>query len=195
MSKIFKIFVLFIFLQFSKSFSQQAGEIDGVTIPRTVKFADRELTLNGIGIRSKFIFDVYTLALYLTNPSNDSAEIMNSNTTMSIIIYVSSPLVTSKKFSSMVNGGLKKNLRDEQWKIFKPELDLLETLINSEQIVKNDVFNLTYNDVDASLWIIKNGIVKGKIPGFEFKKAFFGIWLSDNPVKDSLKKQLLGLTQ
>lgn len=195
MSKIFKIFVLFIFLQFSKSFSQQAGEIDGVTIPRTVKFADRELTLNGIGIRSKFIFDVYTLALYLTNPSNDSAEIMNSNTTMSIIIYVSSPLVTSKKFSSMVNGGLKKNLSDEQWKIFKPELDLLETLINSEQIVKNDVFNLTYNDVDASLWIIKNGIVKGKIPGFEFKKAFFGIWLSDNPVKDSLKKQLLGLTQ
>lgn len=195
MSKFFKIFVLFIFLQFSKSFSQQAGEIDGITIPRTVKFADRELILNGIGTRSKFIFDVYTLALYLTNPSNNSAEIMNSNTTMSMIIYVSSPLVTSKKFSSMVNAGLRKNLNDEQWKIFKPELDLLEELINSEQIVKNDVFNLTYNDVDASLWIIKNGIVKGKIPGFEFKKAFFGIWLSDNPVKDSLKKQLLGYNQ
>jgi len=29
--------------------------------------------------------------------------------------------------------------------------------------------------------------------GLDFKKAFFGIWLSDNPVQSSLKQQLLGI--
>lgn len=195
MNKIFRTFVLLLLLQSYNIYCQQAGEIDGVTIPRTVKFANKELTLNGVGVRSKFIFDIYTQALYLTNLSKDPVEIINSNSTMGMIFYMTSPLVTSKKFSSSLDASLRKNVGDEQWKKFKPELDLMEAFVNADQIVKNDVFNIIYNDVDSSLWVIKNGVVKGKIPGFEFKKAFFGIWLSDKPVKQSLKKLLLGITE
>jgi hypothetical protein len=41
--------------------------------------------------------------------------------------------------------------------------------------------------------VIKNDVVKGKIPGFDFKQALFGIWLSDKPVDETLKKHLLGI--
>jgi Chalcone isomerase-like len=174
-------------------FSQKDGEVDGVTIPRTVKFSNKEIILNGVGVRSKFIFDVYTQALYLTNLSNDPNEIINSNSTMGMIFYMTSPLVTAKKFSRNLDAGMRKTVGDEKWLSFKTELAKMEELVSLDKIVKNDVFNLIYNDVDSSIWVIKNGVVKGKIPGFEFKKAFFGIWLSDKPVKESLKNNLLGI--
>ncbi len=193
MKKIVAFLMLFLLVQTSMVFAQKAGEIDGVVIPRTVKFSNKEISLNGVGVRSKFIFDIYTQALYLTNLSSDANEIIESNSTIGMIFYMTSPLVTSKKFSTSLNNGMRKSVGDQKWLNFTDELELMRQLVSMEKIVKNDIFNLIYNDVDSSIWVIKNGVVKGKIPGFEFKKAFFGIWLSDKPVKESLKNELLGL--
>ena len=173
--------------------SQNEDKIDGIIIPKTVVFSEKTLTLNGVGIRNKFWSDVYTQGLYLSFASKDPKEIINSDTKMAMIFHITSPLVTSKKFSKNLNNSIKKTLGEKKWLSFKPQLDLLDATINADQIVENDVFNLVYNDTDASIWIIKNGIVRGKIPGFDFKKAFFGIWLSDKPVNDHLKNNLLGL--
>lgn len=193
MKKITSLLLLFVLIQSGNIFAQKTGEVDGVLIPRTVKFSNKEILLNGVGVRSKFIFDVYTQALYLTNLSNDPIEIMNSNSTMGMIFYMTSPLVTANKFSRSLDAGIRKTVGDEKWLTFRKEIDLMEELVSLDKIVKNDVFNIIYNDVDSSIWVIKNGVVKGKILGFEFKKAFFGIWLSDKPVKESLKKELLGI--
>ena len=193
MKKIVAFLMLFLLVQTSMVFAQKAGEIDGVVIPRTVKFSNKEISLNGVGVRSKFIFDIYTQALYLTNLSSDANEIIESNSTIGMIFYMTSPLVTSKKFSTSLNNGMRKSVGDQKWLNFTDELELMRQLVSMEKIVKNDIFNLIYNDVDSSIWVIKNGVVKGKIPGIEFKKAFFGIWLSDKPVKESLKNELLGL--
>ena len=193
MKKTINLFLLILLTQTNSIFSQKVGEVDGVLIPRTVKFSNKEITSNGVGVRSKFIFDIYTQGLYLTNLSKDANEIINSNTTMGMIFYMTSPLVTSKKFSSSLEASLRKTVGDEKWATFGSELELMRQFVNMDKIVKNDVFNLIYNEVDSSIWVIKNGVVKGKIPGFEFKKAFFGIWLSDKPVKESLKNELLGI--
>ena len=40
--------------------------------------------------------------------------------------------------------------------------------------------------------VTKNGTVKGTIPGIEFKKALFSIWLGTPPVQESLKAEMLG---
>ena len=40
--------------------------------------------------------------------------------------------------------------------------------------------------------VIRNGEVKVVVPGLAFKKALFGIWLSDDPVQDDLKEGMLG---
>jgi hypothetical protein len=64
--------------------------------------------------------------------------------------------------------------------------------LNREDTNNGDNFNLIYTPLDKSIWVYKNNILEGKIPGLEFKKAFFGIWLGQNPVDDDLKKSLLG---
>ena len=45
---------------------------------------------------------------------------------------------------------------------------------------------------DAGTDVLKNSIYIDTIVGIEFKKAFFGIWLSSNPIHKNLKKALLG---
>ena len=40
--------------------------------------------------------------------------------------------------------------------------------------------------------VLKNKDLQELIPGLEFKKAFFGIFLSDNPIQKNLKKAMLG---
>ena len=166
--------------------------IDGVIIPRTVKFSDKEIILNGVGSRTKLWFDVYTQALYLTKLSQNPVEILESNTTMALRIQITSSLVTSKKFSKLLSKGFLKSNGEAEFVKYKEGLDLIEKYINTEQIVEKDVFNLVYNPYDESMWIIKNDILKGKILGKGFKKAFFGIWLSEAPIDEKLKNDLLG---
>ena len=44
---------------------------------------------------------------------------------------------------------------------------------------------------NKGLSVLKNGKSQGVIPGLAFKKAFFGIWLSDSPVDKDLRKGML----
>lgn len=172
--------------------AQKQIDVDGVIVPRFIKFENRDIELNGIGIRTKLWFDVYTQALYLTKLSQNPVEILESNTTMALRIQITSSLVTSKKFSKLLSKGFLKSNGEAEFVKYKEGLDLIEKYINTEQIVEKDVFNLVYNPYDESMWIIKNDILKGKIPGKGFKKAFFGIWLSEAPIDEKLKNDLLG---
>lgn len=87
---------------------------------------------------------------------------------------------------------MQRSIGDEGIKRFEPQLKELEKFLGAEDTKKDDAFNMIYNAIDKSLWIYKNDIFQGKVNGFEFKKAFFGVWLSDNPVDLDLKNDLLG---
>ncbi len=184
-------FLLLFFATFN-AFTQKQIDVDGVIVPRIIKFENRDLQLNGIGIRTKLWFDVYTQALYLSKLSQDPVEVLESNTTMAIRIQITSSLVTSKKFSKLLSKGFLKSNGEVEFAKHKKSIDLIEKYINNEKIVEKDIFNLVYNITDESLWVIKNDALKGKIPGKEFKKAFFGIWLSEKPIDEKLKNDLLG---
>lgn len=191
MKKILLLLTLLLLIPFHSSFAQSQVEIDGVIVPRTINFQNKTLTLNGVGGRSKMWVEVYVQALYLARLSQDAEYIMDSNTEMSIRIHITSSLVSSGKLTRNFNTGFEKSTGDK-FNSLKPKIEALKSML-SDEIVKDDVFNLVYNPVDTSVWVYKNDILKGKIPGIEFKKALFGIWLSDKPVDETLKNNLLGI--
>jgi hypothetical protein len=184
------IFLVLICLFEAKA--QKEIVVEGVTLPRTIEFENSTLLLNGFGTRTKMWTEVYLQALYVTTLSEDANEIINSDTNMAIRLQITSSLVTSKKLSKSLQKGIVKSVGEENVYKYKTQLDLLELLLNREDTKINDGFNLIYTPIDKSIWVYKNKILEGKIPGFEFKKAFFGIWLSDNPVDEELKNSLLG---
>ncbi|WP_394758310.1 chalcone isomerase family protein [Flavobacterium sp.] len=187
---ILTLFMMLIFVQ--SNIAQTQFETDGVIVPRTIPFQNHTLQLNGFGTRSKMWVDVYVQALYLTNLSQEAQYILDSDTEMAVRLQIISNMVSSKKLSKSLNKGMEKSVGKENLKQFESQIALLESLLNSEDTKKDDAFNLIYNPIDKSIWVYKNDKMQGKIPGFEFKKAFFGIWLSNNPVDEDLKKDLLG---
>lgn len=192
MKKTLLLFVFVFFAQFSSVSAQKQIEVDGVILPRTIEFKQRTLMLNGVGIRSKMWIDVYVQALYLSDLSQNAEAILESNSEMAIRLQITSSMVTSEKLSKSLNKGLVKSIGDGNLSKFKSQIALLESLLNKEKTFKDDAINLIYNPADESLWVFKNDKYEGKVPGLEFKKVFFGIWLSNNPVDENLKNDLLG---
>ena len=175
----------------SETFAQKQIVYEGVTIPRTITFENKTLQLNGAGSRSKMWVEVYIQALYLSQLSQNPKEIINDNLEMSIRIEITSALVSSGKLTRALNAGFEKSAGADLDK-YKPRMESLKGFL-ADEITKGDIFELTYSPSDSSIWIIKNGTLKGKIPGFDFKKVFFGIWLGDKPVDEELKNSLLGI--
>jgi hypothetical protein len=189
--KILLIITLVISALFSQANAQKQIVFEGVTIPRTMNFENKTLQLNGAGSRSKMWVEVYIQALYLSQLSQNPKEIINDNLEMSVRIEITSALVSSGKLTRALNTGFEKSAGTD-FNTLKPKMELLKSYL-ADEIKRGDVFELTYNPTDSSVWVTKNGTLKGKVPGFDFKKVFFGIWLGDNPVDEELKNSLLGI--
>lgn len=191
MKKLLSLLTLIVALHFTNATAQKKFIVNGVEIPRTIEFKGKTLSLNGVGQRSKFFTDLYVQALYLTRFSQDAKQILDSETEMAISLHITSGLISSKKLSKALAKGMEKSVGEEGILKFSKELKELEYLLSTEETKAGDIFELTFNPLDESLWITKNTHYKGKIKGLEFKKAFYGIWLSDNPVDKGLKEDLL----
>lgn len=191
MKKILIVITVVITSFFSEVSAQKQIVFEGVTIPRTMKFENKTLQLNGAGSRSKMWMEVYIQALYLSQLSQNPIEIINDNLEMSIRIEITSALVSSGKLTRAIHTGFEKSAGDN-FNALKSKMELLKSFL-ADEIKRGDVFELTYNPTDSSVWVTKNSVLKGKVPGFDFKKVFFGIWLGDNPVDEELKNSLLGI--
>jgi hypothetical protein len=178
-------------IQFSTVSAQTQLDVNGVTVPRKIEFQGKSLQLNGAGGRSKMWLEVYVQALYLSQLSQDPQFIIDSDTEMAIRIEITSSMVSSSKLTKAMNAGFEKSTGSNLAEL-RPRIEEFKTFL-SDMITEKDVFLLAYNPLDQTVNVYKNEVLKGKIPGFDFKKALFGIWLSDKPVDETLKKHLLGI--
>lgn len=171
------------------SFAVQAKEVGSVTLPDTMKAGDQELTLNGAGVRSKFFMDIYSAGLYLPQQQKDAKAIVSADKPMALRLHITSGLLSGEKMVAATNEGFEKSTHGNT----KPIQASIDKLINAfkADINPNDVFDLVYKP-GVGVEVYKNGQLKTAAEGLEFKKALFGIWLSDEPVQSDLKSGLLG---
>lgn len=161
----------------------------GATIPNTVSFEGEKLVLNGVGVREKFWMDMYAGALYLNAKSSNANTIMNADEPMAIKIHIVSKLISSDKMIDAVTEGFE-NSTNGNVAPLKTEIDKFIGFFRDE-ISKDDVFDIVYLP-SKGVVVYKNGNEKGAIKGKEFKKALFGIWLSNKPADQKLKQGMLG---
>ncbi|PWB19370.1 chalcone isomerase family protein [Flavobacterium sp. HTF] len=191
MKKILLVLTILLGLQFSTVSAQTTLEVNGVTVPRKIEFQNKTLQLNGAGGRSKMWLEVYVQALYLSQLSQDPQFIIDSDTEMAIRIEITSSMVSSNKLTKAMNTGFEKSAGSNLEEL-RPRIEDFKKLL-SDAITEKDVFVLAYNPFDQTMNVYKNEGLKGKVSGFDFKKALFGIWLSNKPVDETLKKNLLGI--
>ncbi len=166
-----------------------AKKLSGIVLPNSLSASGEKLILNGAGVRSKFFIDIYPCGLYLKAKSGDAKKIIDADEVMAIRMHIVSGLVTSDKMQRSIDEGFEKSTRGKTGPIKSRKDKMIK--IFQDGINKNDVYDLTYQPGKGTS-ISKNGKVKVTLRGLDFKKALFGIWLSDNPISSSLKKKMLG---
>jgi hypothetical protein len=177
-------FISFVLLSLSVS----AVELGDIDMPDTLQADGQELLLNGAGIRSKFVFDLYVAGLYLGAKESDAEKIIASTDPMALRLHIISSKITSKKMTNATRSGFKKSTGGKVEPISSEIEQFLEAF--SDKIEVGDIFEFVATE--KGVVISKNNVQQQIISSQEFKQALFGIWLSDKPVKTKLKKSLLG---
>ena len=184
-----KILLIFSVI-FSLSLSANAQlTLNDITLPAKLSYHDQTLILNGGGIRSKFIFKLYTIGLYLTEKNSDGNTILKENKTMAVRFEISSDMINSDNMSEAINEGFDKSTNGNT-SVIRQRIDEMLKTFSSEEILIGDLFEIVFTP-DKGSEIYKNGELKSTIKGRDFKEALFGIWIAENSVSSSLKKQLL----
>jgi hypothetical protein len=184
-----KLITLISFSLLFVSLSVSAVKVEGIVMPDTLQAGEQTLQLNGLGVRNKFIFELYVAGLYLTEKSSDAGAIIQSTDAMAIRLHIISPKVTSNKMSKATRQGFSKSTGGN----VKTIATEIEQFLGgfSDKIVVGDVFEFI-NIPDQGVSVLKNGSEQAIITSAEFKQALFGIWLSNRPVKARLRDQMLG---
>ncbi len=145
---------------------------------------------NGVGIRTRVFLDIYLGGLYLKKRSADAAAIMDADEPMAIRLWIVTGLITNDRMQKSIEEGFQRSTRGNT----TPIREKIDALIDvyAEEINDEDIFELVYLP-GQGLIVHKNGIYTATIEcGLSFKRALFGIWISDRPVQTSLKHGMLG---
>lgn len=161
-----------------------------VDIAEEVVINDTTLKLNGAGIRSKFVFDIYIAQLYLETPRNETAAVLGDQGYKRVAMHFLYKGVGPDKLVDGWNDGFSGNLSKEAKAELQPQIDMFNGMF-TEEMKKGDVIVLDYIPGQGTRVVIKDS-VKGVVPGKKFNDALLSIWLGEEPVGSSLKKAMLG---
>lgn len=169
-----------------------ANEVGGVRFDDQAKVADVQLALNGAGVRSKFMFKVYALGLYLPRKSSDATQVVTMAGPKRIRI-VTLRDVGADMFIEGLTKGIEKNHSASELAALKPRIDqFAATLKGIGELAKGSVVTLDLLPGGMTR-LAANGAPLGKdITGEDFYQTLLRIWLGSNPAQDSLKDEMLG---
>ena len=172
-----------------------AAEIEGLKIDDRVYLAQGlpELTLNGAGVRRKFVvLKMYVAALYLAQKKSVADEVLRDSGPKRIAMHILQNELTAEQLIAALNDGLAANNQP-------PELAPLERRIRDLAAMMRQVGTINQGGTIVMDYLPEigtrftiNGIARLTIPGADFNRAMLRIWLGDRPVDGRLKSALLG---
>ena len=187
------IYACFLLLLFVAAFSLQvnARQLDDVSLPDTVTIDGTSvpLQLNGMGYRTKFVFDVYILGFY-TESRVDSRDAVQALTgPKRIIMHMVREEVSREKMANALREGFEENSSDEQLAKLNARIQTFTDYF--PDLKKGDVIILDYVPTSGTRITI-NDKVKGVIEGADFYAGLLDVWLGEEPADDDLKDAMLG---
>ena len=173
------------------STSVNARQLDDVTLPDkvTVDGTDVVLQLNGMGYRTKFIFDIYVGGLYTESRVESRNAVQALKGSKRVVMHMVYDEVERKKITNGWNDGFEDNNSDEQLEKLQARLKIFNSYF--PDLKKNDVLLFDFIPATGTRVTI-NGEVKGVIEGADFYSALLDVWLGEEPADDDLKQAMLG---
>lgn len=163
-----------------------AAELQGVSVPDSVTVEGKELKLNGMGLRRKFIFNVYVAALYVESKSADGAAILAKDAPRRVDMVMLRDL-DRKSIVDALRQGFEKNAGDKLEGL-RERMDKFSAVI--PDLKKGQSMTVVY--VPGQGTRVEGQGQSYTAEGKEFADALFSVWVGRFPVDDGLKKGMLG---
>lgn len=169
-----------------------AVEVSGVKFEDSTQVGNQTLVLNGAGVRTKVIIDVYVAGLYVAKKDSTAQGLLTQPGAKSVQVSLLMNL-SGEEFANAMIKGFKANNSDAEVAKYQPQLDEIRKLMLSVgEAHKGSRIQINFVP-GTGTFVLFNGQQKGpNIPGDEFFQALLKIWLGEHPVDSDLKKAVIG---
>ncbi len=173
------------------SASINARQLDDVNLPDEVTLdgTNVPLQLNGMGYRTKFVFNLYVGALYIETRADSRDAVQALKGPKRVHMHMVYDEISQKKMAAAWREGFEENNSDEQFKKLESRLDTFISYF--PDLKKGDVVLLDYIPAVGTV-VSFNGESKTAIEGADFYAALLDVWLGEEPADDDLKDAMLG---
>ena len=163
-----------------------ARDVSGVNVPEKVQVEGQTLTLNGAGLRKKWMFKVYVIGLYAAQPTHDAKTLILGAQPKFIRMKLLRS-VDKDKIIESIREGFEKNSKG-QMKALNDRLLQLGAAV--PDLKEGD--ELTFTILPGKGTKLGGVAHPTTIDGADFAEALLAVWLGDDPVDGDLKAALLG---
>lgn len=184
-----RIFEGFIVLFLLAVWAFPAAAAEAPTFPGEITIGQTRCVLNGFGIRRKLVMDVYYGALYVTEKSSNARALIDQDKPKGIVMHFVYKEVDAAKLVETWKEGFDKTAPNPD-PALKARIDTF-TGYFTEPVKSGEEVRLLYEPGVGTRVVVK-GKEKGVVPGTDFMKALWGIFLGEKPASDALKKAMLG---
>ncbi|GAB6096796.1 chalcone isomerase family protein [Desulfatiferula olefinivorans] len=162
--------------------------VDGSTFPRSVTLDGTRLFLTGAALqRYLVIVKGYAGAFYL--PANTpAAEALGPVPKYLVLEYKVS--ISAGDFAEATTRSIQDAVDAKTFASIEDRLNALNALY--ADVKPNDRYSLYYHP-DRGTQLALNGTVAGTLPGLDFARALFGVWLGEKPIDPDFRDRLLGV--
>jgi len=163
--------------------------VKSTCVPTQQAVGPLALPLNGLQLFEYWGFNLYTAALYAPAGTETSAEVL-ADIPKSLVLHYHRKIRADQIIKAAEHNLVKNPANDIT--VLRPALDSLhKAFVNVDN---GDTYELRY-EPGKGTELLFNGETKITVPGADFQRAYFGIWLSDYSLNSKLRDALLGKTK
>lgn len=166
--------------------------VEGARYDSSIVLGGQSLVLNGVGVRKRFVFDIYTGGIYVPKKAGRTEELVTQPGPKRVALRFLRD-VEGELFVNSLHVGLKANHTEAELARWQKQVDSLTNTIKTIAIARRgDTVYFDYTPQDGTR-VSVNGVTRGPlIPGEDFYTAVLRVWLGETPADAGLKKGMLG---
>ena len=159
------------------------------SFPTTATLAGSRFTLLGADLLTYWGFEVYTAAFYVGQRKQGTDDVLDASVPKKLVLSYHRK-IDRKDIIETTRKYVQENPEND-YNALRERLEKAYGFY--ETVRKGDQYTVVYTPGEGTAFFF-NGEKRGAVKGGDFARAFFGIWVSEDPVSSELRKALLGRT-
>ncbi len=165
--------------------------VAGVTLDNQIQVGGETLTLNGAGARTKSLFKVYVVALYLTEGKTTTADVLQLARSKRLKIVMLREMSTEDLGSSFMTAFSLNATQEERTRTITAYNQILALAETAPTLKKGDVITVDLVHGSGVRTALNDDFVGNTIADASLYSLVLKVWLGNKPVEAALKTELL----